>query len=199
MLYCNPRDDNVLESPALGTCLAAKFDSAQSNPGSKNSTISENSVQPPKIGITAGSVLKGSSLKGFEVSCEATTATDHLKTPQKTHSNPIMTPSPRVWNLVETFHQREVRFNEGYDSEGELGPISYVVKIEEKQYFKEEALPQQRKDPLAGSDLLGPSHTDTSNAAVKEPKNPRQHQPNKKQTRTRLEQKQSPKKTKRMD
>ena len=46
---------------------------------------------------------------------------------------------------------------------------------------------------MAGSDLLDPSHTDTSNAAVKEPKNPRQHQPNKKQTMTRLERSRVPK------
>ena len=79
-----------------------------------------------------------------------------------------MTPSPRARNLAETFQQREVRFDEGYDSEGELGPFSSVVEIEGKQVAEEEALPQQRKDPLDGSDLLGPSDTGPSNAAAKD-------------------------------
>jgi hypothetical protein len=33
MLYCNPRDDNVTESPALGTHLVAKFDFCTVNSG----------------------------------------------------------------------------------------------------------------------------------------------------------------------
>jgi hypothetical protein len=118
--------------------------------------------------MIAGSVLKGSYTKGFKASCKATTATDHLKTPQKTHGDPIMTPSPCARNLAETFQQREVRFNEGYNSEGELGPFSSVVEIEGKQDFEEEALPQQREYPLDGSDLLGPSDTGMSNAAAKD-------------------------------
>jgi hypothetical protein len=159
MLHCNPTEDNVIDSPALGIQLAAKFDSAMANPGSENSTISEVTVQPPKTGIPAESVLKGASSKGFEESGEATTATDLLKTPQRRRGNTIMTPSPRARNLATTFQQREVRFDEGYDSEGELGPFSSVVEIEGKQDFDEEALPQERKDDLDGSDLLGPSHT----------------------------------------
>ena len=45
------------------------------------------------------------------------------------------------------------------NSEGEIGSFSSVVEIEGKQDFEEKALPQQRKDSLDGSDLLGPSDT----------------------------------------
>ena len=168
MLYCNPTEENVSESPALGASLVAKFDSAVSNMGSENPPIEENTAQIPKTCITAGSVLHGSSSKGIEGSGVAARATNQCRTSKKTRGDPIMTPSPRARNLADTFQQQEVRFSDGYDSDGELGPFSSVVEIEGKQDFEEEALPEHCLEPLDGSNLLGPSEIGPPNGASKD-------------------------------
>jgi hypothetical protein len=64
----------------------------------------------------------------------------------------MMTQSPHARNLAQSFRQRETRFQDRYNSDGELGPFSSVVDLEGVQDFKEDALPEFQ-DALDGSHL----------------------------------------------
>jgi hypothetical protein len=140
MLYCQPIDDNVTKSPALGTSLVAKFNLAVPTLPYQNPPIAENPVQLSDIPTPSDSVLREASLKGNGASNKATTETDEKKTPLKTSGLTTSIPSPHERNLAPTFQQPEVRFQDGYDSDGELGSFSFVVEIEGKQSFDEDAL-----------------------------------------------------------
>jgi hypothetical protein len=131
MLHCNPLEDTIVESPVIGTHLVAKFNSAQEIEGSEDSTVTENSLPPPKKCLQNISVLQRlSSVDEQEAPCETTRAKNHVKTPPKTSGSTMTTQSPCARNLAQSFQQRKTRFQDGYDSDGELGLFSSVVDLE---------------------------------------------------------------------
>jgi hypothetical protein len=150
MIHCNPLEDTVAESPVVRTRLVAKFDSAQENAGSKDSTVTENSLPPPKKCLQNVSVLQQLSSVDEEAPCKTTRAKDHVKTPSKTSGGTMTTQSPRARNLAQLFQQRKTRFQDGYNSDGKLGPFSSVVDLEGVQDFEEDALPEFQ-DALDGT------------------------------------------------
>jgi hypothetical protein len=152
MLHCNPLDDTDAEDPAVGTRLVARFDSAREIPGSEESTVTENSLPPPKKCLQNISVLQRLASVDEEGPCETSRTEEQLKTPSKTSGGTMMTESPRARNLAQSFQQLERRFKDGYDSDGELGPFSSVFDLEGVQDFEEDALPEFQ-DALDGSDL----------------------------------------------
>jgi hypothetical protein len=67
--------------------------------------------------------------------------TETLATPPMNRSQPKPGTSPRAINLAQRMKYNEPYFEEGYDSDGEIGPHSFVVEEEGEQDFDEGALP----------------------------------------------------------
>jgi hypothetical protein len=82
--------------------------------------------------------------------------TETLATPPMNRSQPKPTVSPRAINLARTMEDNEHKFEQGYDSDGEIGPHSFVLEEEGVQDFEEEDLPcappgeQQSSVPVTG-------------------------------------------------
>jgi hypothetical protein len=97
--------------------------------------------------------------------------TENVSTPPMNRSQPQPAPSPRAINLAQGMKQNEPSFEDGYDSDGEIGPHSFVVEEEGVQDYEEDDLPSA--PPVAQPPVL---------VAVGVPENPnevplRQHVP----------------------
>jgi hypothetical protein len=79
--------------------------------------------------------------------------TETLATPPLNRTQPKPATSPRAINLARRMKYNEPYFEEGYDSDGEIGPHSFVVEEEGEQDFDEGALPSappaQQQQPLS--------------------------------------------------
>jgi hypothetical protein len=73
---------------------------------------------------------------------EATPETPTMRRPQ-----PQTNDSPCARNLADVMKRTRHTFEEGYDSDGEIGPFSHVVEEEGPQIFDEDALPNDLPKP----------------------------------------------------
>jgi hypothetical protein len=68
-------------------------------------------------------------------------------TPTMRRCQPQAHPSPCARNLADDMKRNRDRFDEGYDSDGEIGPFSNVLQDEGPQIFDEDALPNNQPKP----------------------------------------------------
>jgi hypothetical protein len=104
--------------------------------------------------------------------------TETLATPPRNRSQPMPAPSPRAINLAKGMKQNEANFEDGYDSDGEIGPHSFVVEEEGVQDYEEDDLPSGptlaqppvlvavQENPAEDPDVSSPQHIPIAEEAL---------------------------------
>ena len=133
----NIEDATEPESPTKGTNLATKF--AFSLPADVPETLTMAEMTIPKIENPAekNSLLHRGSFASNGGTPVISTMENGLKTPEKTTTIPLNTPSPRAKNLAAMMKSNESGFENGYDSDGEKGPFNFMEEFEGPQDFEE--------------------------------------------------------------
>ena len=89
-----------------------------------------------------------------------------LKTPEKTTTMALNTPSPRARDLASMMKRNESGFENGYDSDGQMGPFNNMEVVEGPQDFDEVDHSERIEVPQSASKSNGDSDAERNNEAI---------------------------------
>jgi hypothetical protein len=101
----------------------------------------ENPLNSPTASPLAKVLFDTPSASTTEGTDKISGPTETLATPLMNRTQPKPATSPRAITLAQRMKYNEPYFDEGYDSDGEMGPHSFVVEEEGQQDYDEGALP----------------------------------------------------------
>ena len=89
-----------------------------------------------------------------------------LETPEKTTTVPLNTPSPRAKKLALMMKRNESGFENGYDSDGQMGPSNNMEVVKGPQDFDEVDHSERIEVPQSASKSNGDSDAERNNEAI---------------------------------
>ena len=112
---------------------------------SKPAAASNQDSHPTEVS-NCNEVAGTSCPKGVEALGSAPPVNNTDKTPKRQPPATSTTPSPQARDLAQAFRLLESKFNDGYDSDGEIAPFYDAMEEEGEQEFEETLLPEEEEE-----------------------------------------------------
>ena len=79
---------------------------------------------------------------------------------------PLNTPSPRAKHLALMLRRNESRFENGYDSDGQIGPFNFMEEVEGPQDYEEADHSERREVSESASKRNGDAEEETNETVL---------------------------------